>query len=184
MEDPDFQSNEAAQFWRYIDASLGRLMEMVAEEPEDVLRWLAPAPNPNPILVLGRHMLANVEVNICWTLGRMDVAYDREAAFGDDITREEVLDLWAELHPRFEQVLRELPQERIDGPVPHHWRGELPGREVLIIVARHTVEHLAHAELTRDMARQALGIPLEWRTANSGIPSAPADSPAASRRSP
>ena len=35
----------------------------------------------------------------------------------------------------------------------HHWRGEISGREVLIVVARHTAEHLGHAELTRDMAR-------------------------------
>jgi hypothetical protein len=102
-------------------------------------------------------MLANVEVNVCWSLGGGDVAYDREAAFGDDIARADVLAKWADLRPKLERVLQALPQERIDGNVPHHWRGDLPGREVLIIVARHTAEHLAHAELTRDLARRALG---------------------------
>ena len=72
--------------------------------------------------------------------------------------------IWRELKPRFERVLQRLPQERIDGLRPHHWRGELPGREVLIIVARHTAEHLAHAELTRDMALVALRGSLASRT--------------------
>lgn len=161
MEDREFLAPEAEQFCRYIESTLARLMELVAREPDEVIRWLPPAPHPNSILVLGRHMLANVEVNICGTLGGQDVAYDREAAFGSDINREDVLALWAELRGKFEQALRTLPRERLDGPVKHHWRGELPGREVLIVVARHTAEHLAHAELTRDMARQALGLPAE-----------------------
>ena len=121
-----------------------------------MVRWLPPAESPNSILVLARHMLANVEVNISGSLGGDEVSYDREGAFGDDVTREEVLASWAELRPRLETTMRELRPERISGLVKHHWRGEIPGREVLIVVARHTAEHLAHAELTRDMARSAL----------------------------
>ena len=95
----EFASDEAGQFWRYIESSLARLMEIVATEPDSVLRWLPPAENPNSILVLARHMLANVEVNISGSLGGGELEYDREGAFGDDVTREEVLANWAELRP-------------------------------------------------------------------------------------
>jgi hypothetical protein len=151
----EFVSGEASQFWRYIESTLDRLFELVAAEREDVLHWLPPAENPNSILVLARHMLANVEVNIRGTLGDEPVAYDREAAFAEDITKADVLARWSELRPLFQQTMRALPDDRISGLVTHHWRGEIPGREVLIVVARHTAEHLAHAELTRDMARVA-----------------------------
>ena len=148
----EFASDEAGQFWRYIESTLDRLFEMVAAEPEDVLSWLPPAESPNSILVLARHMLANVEVNILGTLGGELIEYDREAAFGDDITKADVLAHWSELRPHLQQTMADLPADRISGLVKHHWRGEIPGREVLIVVARHTAEHLAHAELTRDMA--------------------------------
>jgi hypothetical protein len=151
----EFVSEEAGQFWTYIESTLDRLFEIVAAEPEDVLRWLPPAENPNSILVLARHMLANVEVNVRGTLGDEPVEYDREAAFGSDITKADVLAQWSELRPQLQSTMRELLQHRISGLVKHHWRGETPGREVLIVVARHTAEHLAHAELTRDMARSA-----------------------------
>ena len=152
----EFASDEAAQFWRYIQSTLDRLFEIVAAEPEDVLRWLPPAGNANCILVLAQHMLANVEVNVLGTIGDQPVAYDREAAFASDITKREVLSKWSELGPQLQQAMRELPPSRIEGMVKHHWRGDIPGREVLIVVARHTAEHLAHAELTRDLARASL----------------------------
>jgi hypothetical protein len=152
----EFASDEASQFWQYIESTLDRLFEIVAAEPDGVLRWLPPAENPNSILVLARHMLANVEVNIRGTLGDEPVEYDREAAFGDDITRIDVLAHWSELRPQLQKTMRELPKHRISGLVKHHWRGEIPGREVLIVVARHTAEHLAHAELTQDMAHVAI----------------------------
>ena len=151
----EFASDEAGQFWRYIESTLDRLFELVAAEPEDVLRWLPPAESANSILVLARHMLANVEVNILGTLGGELVEYDREAAFGDDITKADVLAHWSELRPHLQQTMADLPADRISGLVKHHWRGEIPGREVLMVVARHSAEHLAHAELTRDMARVA-----------------------------
>jgi hypothetical protein len=31
-------------------------------------------------------------------------------------------------------------------------RGEVTGREVLMLMARHAAEHVGHAELTRDLA--------------------------------
>lgn len=155
--DTGYACEEAEQFWRYIESSLGHLFEIVGEQPEEVIRWRPPANDANSIIVLGRHMLANAAVNILQTLGGLDYDYDREANFGEDISREEVLAKWADYRARFEQVMRALRAERIDGPVPHHWRGDIPGREVLIVVARHTAEHLAHAQLTADLAKVALG---------------------------
>ncbi len=41
----------------------------------------------------------------------------------------------------------------LEREVTHPRRGALTGRDVLIVVARHAVEHLGQAELTRDLAR-------------------------------
>ena len=151
-----FESAEAGQFWKYIESTLERLVEIVREQPEDILFWQPPAPETNPIIVLVRHMLANAEVNICWSLGAdMGIHYDREANFESDITVAELLTRWDDLHGRMTRVMRALPQSLVDGPVQHHWRGQLPGREILIIVARHCAEHLGQAELTLQLARAA-----------------------------
>lgn len=148
-----FRTVEAEQFWRYIAASLDGLVELATGLPEAVARWRPPGvEGANSILVLARHMLANAEVNLCHTLGGEPLHYDREGAFDEDTSQAEIAANWAVLRSRFEGVLRELPPERLDGLVPHHWRGDIPGREVLIIVARHAAEHLAHASLTRDLA--------------------------------
>ena len=46
--------------------------------------------------------------------------------------------------------MADLDRERV-----HPRRGLLTGREILIVVARHAAEHLAHAELTRDLLMTA-----------------------------
>jgi hypothetical protein len=153
----EYLSEEAEQFWRYIKSSLSDLLDLVAGQDDEVIRWRPPAHDANSIIILARHTLANAGVNILHTLGGLEYNYDREANFGEHISRDEVLATWTPLCERLDAVMRTLPQERIDEPVPHHWRGEIPGREVLIIVARHTAEHLAHARLTADLAAVALG---------------------------
>ena len=50
-----------------------------------------------------------------------------------------------------ETALRGLPPEAMDRTFDHPVFGPLTGREVLMVMMRHTAEHLGHVELTRDL---------------------------------
>ncbi|MFN0096206.1 MAG: hypothetical protein ACKVVT_15700 [Dehalococcoidia bacterium] len=152
MVDGDDASTEAAQFWRYISSSLDELFAIVRDERAEVLLWRPPAWDSNSILVIAQHALANACVNILGTLGGEAYEYDREANLTTTPVQDDLLAEWAAAHGRLEQVTLGASQERLNGLVHHRWRGDIAGREVLIIVARHAAEHLAQARLTADLA--------------------------------
>lgn len=149
-----FANAEAAQSWRYISGSLGRLIAIIEQEPDEVIRYRPPAPEANSILGLVRHTLANAGDNFLGVLQGTPTERDRETEF-EDLERQALLDQWEGLRAEFESALAALPSGALDTSVQHGWRGEIPAREVLIIVARHAAEHLGQAELTRDLARQS-----------------------------
>ena len=45
----------------------------------------------------------------------------------------------------------------LDGARPHPRRGIITGRDVLIVVARHTAEHWGEAQLTRSLMKARSG---------------------------
>jgi hypothetical protein len=59
------------------------------------------------------------------------------------------------LRPRLAEALANLPPGALDASYSHPRRGTVTGRDILIIVARHSAEHLGQAELTRDLLRAA-----------------------------
>jgi hypothetical protein len=64
----------------------------------------------------------------------------RDEEFADrPVTAAQLADDWLELRTRLESALAAAPPE------------EMSGRDVLFVVARHAVEHLGQAELTRDL---------------------------------
>lgn len=155
MPSEPFASQEAAQFWRYIASTLDRLIALVAEQPEAVVRFRPPLPDTNSILGLAHHTLANASANILGAAAGRAAARDRQSEF-DDLDAKDLLQLWASVRTELEDVLRSADAPWLDGKVEHSWRGRLARREVLIIVARHAAEHLGQAELTRDLAIASL----------------------------
>lgn len=154
---PLFASEEVAIFWRYIRSSLDRLMGVLDGQPPEVLSWRPPAPSTNSIFVLAHHTLANVRVNLLGTMCDQEFARDRDSEFTAMAVEHAAAGVpWPELRVEIEEALSRLAKDALDAEYVHHWRGNITGRELLIIVARHATEHLGQAELTRDLAVAAL----------------------------
>jgi hypothetical protein len=144
--------SEAAIFWRYVSSSLDRLVALALELDTDGFHWRPPAPETTSIAALAFHTLGNAEENILETLCSWPVNRDREGEFAaHGRTQDDLRERWATLRPRLEQALSGLDDEGLNAPCNHPRRGLLTGREVLIVVARHSAEHLGQAELTRDL---------------------------------
>ena len=150
-----FASAEVASFWRFISSSLTRLVAVLDGLDATELNWSPPARGANSLFVLALHTLSNVEENILETLCGEPVSREREAEFeAIGVSDETVRERWDAIRPRVAAALASLRSSDLDGQVQHPRRGELTGREVLIVVARHTAEHLGQAELTRDLLHE------------------------------
>lgn len=152
MSDTTVTSPEAASFWRYISSSLDRLVQLSQTIDSDGLDWSPPAPGTNKIAVLVVHTLGNAEENILQTLCGQPVGRDRSGEFASRAaTTDELRARWQDLRPRLKAALSQLTTVDLNSDKQHPRRGPIPGREVLIVVARHAAEHLGQAELTRDL---------------------------------
>jgi len=150
---PSFASDEVHWFWRYISSSLDRLVETAQGLSMDELVWRPPAPGTNSVQVLIVHTLGNAEENILGTLRGQEVKRDRAHEFGTIAGNGEPPVLsWPVLRASLERALVGLQGGKLSEPVDHPRRGQITGRDVLMIVARHAAEHLGQAELTRDLA--------------------------------
>lgn len=142
----------AALIWPYIDRSVERLRDVAAGlDPED-LTWCPTAAGANSIATLLTHTIANAEDNLLGTLLALPVAYDRERDFvAPDLDLGAAEARWRRLRETFEAALPGLDNARLLAAITHPRRGSITGLEVMLVVARHAAEHLAHAELTRDL---------------------------------
>lgn len=138
-------------YWQYIARSIDRLMACLAELNEDELNW-KPLPTGNSLFVLATHTLGNTEENVLGVLCDEPIVRQRSAEFAaygaSFVTAEQA---WHTLQERIETSLHALSPDKLDAVCEHPRRGEITGREVLLIVARHCAEHLGQAELTRQL---------------------------------
>ena len=144
-------AQEVKTFWRFITSSIDRLVACLDDLSEAEINW-KPLPNSNSLYILAAHTLGNTEENILGTLCGQPVIRKREEEFIAYGGSPELMQRkWAELRERIEAGLEALSPTSLDEPRNHPRRGAVEGREILIIVARHTAEHLGQAELTRDL---------------------------------
>jgi len=154
---PIFASAEVETFWRFISSSLDRLVGVLNGQPIEILNWRPPAPETNSIYGLAHHTLCNARVNLLGNLCRQHVERDRDSEFTVVAGASTPPDAgWIEIRRELVEALSTLTAESLDAEYAHHWRGAITGREILIIVARHSAEHLGQAELTRDLAHATL----------------------------
>ena len=154
---PIFASAEVETFWRFISSSLDRLVGVLNGQPNEILNWRPPAPETNSIYVLAHHTLCNTRVNLLGNLCGQRVERDRDSEFAVVAGAGTPPDAsWIDFRRELEEALSALTAESLDAQHAHHWRGTITGREILIIVARHSAEHLGQAELTRDLAHATL----------------------------
>ncbi len=133
--------------------SLARLRACVEGLTPEQLNWRPPADNANSIAVLAVHTMGNIRQNVLGVACGLPDNRDRDAEFAsrsDDPAAliQQAHDLYGEI----EAALADLPQEHLDEHVEHPHRGPTMKRQVLLVAARHSVEHIGQMELTRDLA--------------------------------
>lgn len=168
--DDTFASTEIACCWGYIGRTIGRLIAMVEDLPDAILDWRPPAPETNSIFALAVHTMANTHENLAGTLCGKPIPRDHRAEFSaTTASREAMLARWQQQRHEIAQALSVLPSAALDTPIDHPRRGAVLGLDILLIVARHTAEHLGQAELTRDLALAAQG-PCHPRSCDQPLP--------------
>ena len=150
---------KALVYWRFITSSVDRLLACLAGLDEAALNW-RPLPTANSLYVLATHMIGNIEETVWGLVCGHAIVRDRDAEFSSAGQDAQVLQTrWQTLQTQIANRLAhlsplDLAQERL-----HPRRGPLTGWAILLIVARHAAEHLAHAELTRDLLAGQRGEP-------------------------
>ena len=144
--------SEPLLVWRYIASSLDRLVALLDGLSPADLDWRPHAPGANSLRALTTHTLGNAEENLLETLGGQPIARDRAAEFAvQGGSAEAITARWHVLRSQLAECLAALPAETLDASRLHPRRGTITGRDILIVVARHSAEHLGQAELTRDL---------------------------------
>jgi hypothetical protein len=150
---PPFASVEIAAHWPQIERTLERMITVVHNCSVEQLNWRPPAPGANTIYALATHTLSNARVNILQVLCGRHVDRDREAEFRSVATLENAaIAAWPAIREELRAAVMPLTGADLDRVCQHPARGEVTGREVLMLLARHAAEHVGHAELTRDLA--------------------------------
>lgn len=149
-------NRELAAFSGFICRSMDRIVACLAGLDERHLNWRPPAPQTNSLYVLAIHTMANAEENILGTLCRQPIARRRDDEFTVHGTvAADAEAIWRDLRARLNAALDQLDSAELEREHNHPRRGVLTGREILLVVARHTAEHQGQAELTRDLLRAA-----------------------------
>ena len=148
----------AAIMWPYAERSIERLVAVFEALDDAGRRWHPPAHEANSVATLTNHTIANAEENLLQTVGGQQVAYDRQVEFdAPETDPAAVRARWTRLREAFEALLPALTDERMLEQVDHPRRGRLSRLDGLVVVTRHAAEHLAQAELTRDLYHRTTG---------------------------
>lgn len=148
---------EVELFWNYITGLVDRIIACLDGLEGDDLSW-KPLDNANSLYVLATHTMGNVEENLLKILCGQEVRRVRAEEFlaqGD--TAEPVRQRWHDLRERVHAALAQLPPGELERKRQHPHRGQITGREVMMVVMRHAAEHTGHAEMTRDLLFVARG---------------------------
>ncbi len=137
--------------WEYAVRSVDRLLHCVDDLSPTELNW-RPLPTANSIYVLATHMIGNIEETVYGTICGQPVQRDREAEFqaqGSDSAT--LLADWTQLQAQIKAILYRFTATELAQLRTHPRRGALSANQILTVVARHAAEHLAQAELIREL---------------------------------
>jgi uncharacterized damage-inducible protein DinB len=142
---------EVMLFWRYITSSIDQLFgSMEGLSAQEINR--SPIPSANSLYVLATHTMGTTAENLLEVLCGQPVHRQREAEFaaqGDSL--EALRAQWQSLRAQIQAQLEQLDNATLGQARAHPRRGNISGRDVLIVVARHCAEHMGQAFLTRDL---------------------------------
>ncbi|MEZ4863549.1 MAG: DinB family protein [Caldilineaceae bacterium] len=142
---------DALTTWGYAERSIDRLLHTLEGLEPTALNW-RPLPTASTLAILATHILGNIEETVLGLLCGQTLQRNRAAEFQvQAIATAELQARWHTLRSAITAGLAQLTPADLDQRRTHPRRGSLTGWEILLIVARHAAEHLAHAELTRDL---------------------------------
>jgi hypothetical protein len=143
--------SETMLFWRYITSSIEQLLGTMEGLDAEEINW-SPVGSANSLYVLATHTLGTTAENLLEVLCDQPVHRRREAEFSAQGDSPAVLhDHWQKLRGQIQTQLEQIADAMLDEPRQHPRRGQISGRDVLIVVARHCAEHMGQAFLTRDL---------------------------------
>jgi uncharacterized damage-inducible protein DinB len=149
--------------WRLTVGAVDRIVACLNGLTEEDLNW-RPVENANSLFVLATHTMANVEENILGILCGQTVKRERDEEFkAQGAEAGPLAQRWRDLKERASSCLARLGPSELDREYDHRRRGRVTGREQLVVVACHAIEHRGQAELTRDLLFASRGRPLPPR---------------------
>jgi hypothetical protein len=122
------------------------------------LNWHPPANESNSVYAIVSHALSAEERFILGRICGQEVdlpAGPVWAAEGD--SSEPLQERWKTLRGKIESSLGSLSGADMDREVEHPRLGKMSAWSLLVLVDRHTAEHVGHVELTRDLIRATRG---------------------------
>ena len=148
---PSIPDQRRSNAWPYAARSVDRLLACMDGLEADALNW-CPLLSGNSLYVLAAHIIGNIEETVWGVVCGQDVQRNREAEFqasGSDSAL--LLMHWQELREKIDQALAAMSGAELAQLRVHPRRGPMSGHDILVVVARHAAEHLAQAEMTRDL---------------------------------
>ena len=133
--------------------SADRLLASIDGLTAAQLNWTPPAENANSIYAIVSHALSAQEGLILHRVfGQEQDPASRGGwgASGDSI--EPLQARWRALRARLDAALTNASREDLERACEHPRLGTFSGWGMLLLVNRHTAEHVGHVELTRDLA--------------------------------
>jgi hypothetical protein len=121
------------------------------------LNWRPEANESNSIYAIVSHALSAEERFILGRICGQEVdlpAGPAWAAEGD--SAEPLRARWSGLKGRIQSALGTCSDADLDREVEHPRLGKMSGWSLLVLVDRHTAEHVGHVELTRDLLRASV----------------------------
>ncbi len=144
-------SSVKRSIWDYAVSSVERLLGCLDGLDAAALNW-QPIPQANSLFVLATHMIGNIEETVWGIICGNPVERNREAEFQAQAVDPAALQQhWQLLRQKIDDQLATFSAADLAAMRTHPRRGPMSANGILIVVARHAAEHLAHAELTRDL---------------------------------
>jgi len=146
-------SAEIESFRLRFEFEFDRLLRTLEGLDEEAVNWKPAAPSANSLVVLVTHALASAEDHVVRRAAGKPVARSRDAEFAVKGDGSSLPTRAAEVKKRIAGSLAGLDgrlgeeRESSIGTWPRTWTV----RDTLVNSIAHTVEHVGHAELTRDL---------------------------------
>lgn len=147
-------SSEIESFRIRFEYEFDRLLKTIDGLGDEAVNWKPAAPGANSLLVLVTHTLGSAEDHVVRVAAGMTVVRNRDAEFAAKGGATHLASRAADVRRRVAEALSTL-EGRLDEEREVPFR-EWPApkatvRDRLINSVAHTVEHVGHAQLTRDL---------------------------------